>query len=146
MAKLRYKAIPAVFLILQKANTVLLLRRFQTGYEDGKYTFPAGHVDEGETPTEAIIREAKEEIGIEISSKDLQFVHVQYRKGTDGARTDFYFFAEKWKGEPHNAEPDKCDEVVWLDKEKLPENTLPYVKEITNFIRKNQKYSEFGWE
>ena len=144
--KIRYKAIPAVFLILQKGSKVLLLRRFNTGYEDGTYIFPAGHIDEGETPIEAIIREAKEEIGVDISSEDLQFIHIQYRKGTDGARTDFYFSAKKWKGDPYNAEPNKCDEVGWFESTQLPENTLPYVKEMIHFLNEKQQYSAFGWE
>ena len=53
-------------LMLRKGNKVLLLRRFNTGYEDGNYCFPGGHVEKGEPIYKAMIREAKEEIGIEI--------------------------------------------------------------------------------
>ena len=45
MAKERNKIIPASYAVLIKDNKVLLVRRFNTGYEDGKYSLPAGHVE-----------------------------------------------------------------------------------------------------
>ena len=54
----RYTFISAVHLILINKNKVLLLRRLNTGYEDGNYSLPAGHIDQAETATQAVIREA----------------------------------------------------------------------------------------
>jgi len=54
----RNQNVPASYLVLFKENKVLLLKRFNTGYEDDKYSMIAGHVDEGESFSEAIIREA----------------------------------------------------------------------------------------
>lgn len=143
--KVRYKAIPAVFLFLKKGNKILLQRRFNTGYEDGKYTFVSGHVEDGETPTQAIIREAKEEVGITIKSEDLEFLHLMYRKGTDSARTDICFTISKWEGNPQNMEPDKCDDVGWFELDKLPE-VIDFVTWFLQNFREKKVYSEFGWE
>jgi hypothetical protein len=41
MEKTRHTNIPASYLILMKDNNVLLLRRFNTGYEDGNYSMIA---------------------------------------------------------------------------------------------------------
>lgn len=60
----RHSNIPAAYLTLFRDNKVLLLRRCNTGYEDGNYSMVAGHVDQGETFTQAIIRESNEEAGI----------------------------------------------------------------------------------
>lgn len=38
MSKDRFKLIPAVYLLLRQDNEVLLLRRANTGYQDGKYS------------------------------------------------------------------------------------------------------------
>ena len=69
MAKERLKAVPASYLVPIKDGKILLLRRLNTGYEDGKYSLPAGHVETGENFTQCVVREMKEEIGISIRLK-----------------------------------------------------------------------------
>ena len=61
----RNKAVPASYLVLKKDGKILLTRRQGSGYYDGWYGLPAGHVEAGELPTECLIREAKEEIDVE---------------------------------------------------------------------------------
>ena len=53
----RFKIITAVHLILIENERVLLLRRYNTGYEDGNYSVPAGHVEEDEDVIKAMQRE-----------------------------------------------------------------------------------------
>ncbi len=98
--KIRNKPVPAVYILLEKEGKILLGRRMNTGYQDGNYQVPAGHVEEGELPTEAIIREAKEEVNVDLSLNDLELVHVEYRPKHDpsGDRIDLFFKAKKWGG------------------------------------------------
>ena len=65
----RYRLIPEVYLILERDSEVLLLRRFQTGYEDGKYGLVAGHLEAGESAVAGIVREAREEAGIGVGPR-----------------------------------------------------------------------------
>ena len=79
----------------------MLLRRFDTGYEDGKYSMVAGHVDRGETFTQCIIREAKEEAGIVLKPEDLEVAHVMHRNSDtaeNNERVDIFFVARQWQG------------------------------------------------
>jgi NADH pyrophosphatase NudC (nudix superfamily) len=62
MAKTRHQNIVAAYLVLKKKNKVLLLKRHNTGYEDGNYSVIAGHVEPGESFRQTIIREAQENI------------------------------------------------------------------------------------
>jgi 8-oxo-dGTP diphosphatase len=141
----RYRLLAAIHVFLIKDNKVLLLRRFQTGYEDGKYSVPAGHVEENEPVTASAAREALEEAGITIEPSDLRVKHVMHLR-TDDERIDFFFWVKKWQGEPSNTEPEKCDEVRWVDLNDLPENVIPYVRSALQQCQSNTFYSEYGWE
>ncbi len=148
MIKKRHQNIPASYLTLIKGNKILLLRRYNTGYEDGNYSMIAGHVDPGETFTQCIIREAEEEAGILLKPKDLEVVHVMHRNsGTseNNERVDVFFIAEKWDGEITNKEPHKCDDLSWFDLDNIPENIIPYIKQVIEGIRNKIYYSEYGW-
>ena len=148
MAKERHKVVPASYLVLIKDNKILLLRRFNTGYEDGKYSMVAGHVDKGETFIQCIIREAKEEAGIILKQEDLKAAHVICRNsGTEenNERVDIFFVAEKWDGKIENREPNKCDDLSWFDLDNLPNNVIPYIKQAIDCIKNKTFYSERGW-
>ena len=144
----RHRIIPASYVILQRENKILLQRRYNTGYEDGNYSFVSGHVEQGESYINAIIREAKEEAGVELKPEDLRFVHLMHRKGEDSynERADVFFAAERWDGEIKNAEPHKCDDLSWFDKNNLPETLVPYIREVLRYIDKGVMYSEYGWQ
>lgn len=131
----------AVHVFLLKKDQIFLARRFQTGYEDGNYSVPAGHLEPGETPTEAAVREAHEEADVVINPKDLQLVHVMHRIH-DRQSVDFFFVARKWQGVPCINEPDKCDEVKWVPLDKLPRNTIPYVRLAIEALLKKTAFSE----
>ena len=55
----------------------------------------ARHVDSDEDLKTAMIREAKEEAGIEITPNNINFASVMHRK-SDDERIDFFFIADSW--------------------------------------------------
>jgi mutator protein MutT len=71
---------PSVNVFVIKGNKVLLSRRAITGWMDGYLCPPGGHVEKGETPLIAIVREIKEELGVKVKEKDLEFVCVDLNK------------------------------------------------------------------
>jgi mutator protein MutT len=146
MAKERSKIIPTIYLVLIKNNKILLSRRFNTGFHDGEYSFPAGHLEGGETMIQAMIREAKEEIGVNLKAENLKLVHVMHRKEPNEERVNFFFVAENWKGKPKLMEPQKCDDLNWFEINNLPPNVIPYIKQAIECIKKKIFYSEIGWQ
>ncbi len=151
MAKERHREVPASYLILIKDGKILLSRRFNTGYQDGNYSLPAGHVDEGETFTQCVIRESKEEVGVLLKPEDLKVGHLMHRFsgaewGVEGFRIDVFFTAEKWEGNIEIKESNKCDDLSWFDLGNLPENIIPYIRQAIDCIKNKVFYSEFGWE
>jgi len=143
--KERFKLIPSVYVLPIKDEKILLLRRFNTGFEDGKYALVAGHVDGGETMTQAMNREAREEAGIDFAEKDLELVLTMHRWCGDHERIDLFFVAKKWNGEIKNLEPNKCDDLSWFPLKQLPENMSPYIRVAIDCYLKGEKYCEFGW-
>ena len=133
-----------VHMFFLRENKILLLRRFQTGYMDGHYSVPAGHLDGNEPLRLAAVREAQEEIGVRIDPADIRFAGVFHRFEGD-ERVDFFVHVQNWQGEPVNAEPGKCDEICWADIEALPENTVPYVRRAIENFRAGVPFEEFGW-
>ncbi len=149
----RHKITPAVFIILQKGKgknrKILLSRRHNTGDKDGFYSFPAGHAEPGERFVDCIIREAKEEIGINLKEKDLRFIHISHNYYSDKENDPYiniYFLATKWGGEIKNMEPNKCDELIWCPINSLPQNTIFYIKEIVKAILNKKVLSELASE
>jgi len=142
---MRSKFPVAVHLFFLRDNQILLIRRFNTGYEDGNYSVVAGHVDAGETVTQAAIREAMEEVGVVLEPADLQVVHVMNRKSRD-ERVDFFAVVRHWVGEVTNHEPQKCDDLSWVALDALPDNTIPYVRQAIENYQAGDYYSEFGWQ
>jgi 8-oxo-dGTP diphosphatase len=144
---MRAKFPVTVHLWFLRDDQILLARRFNTGYADGQYSVPAGHLDGGETVLDAAAREAEEEVGVQIRPEDMTFSTVMHRmeKDDENERVDFFVHVHQWQGEPFNAEPDKCDELRWVNVNALPPNTIPYVRKALKNHLNNISFDEFGW-
>jgi 8-oxo-dGTP diphosphatase len=126
----RHTLVPAVYVFLMREGRVLLTRRRNTGFEDGSYSTVAGHMDGGESVRAAAVREAREEVGVELAADGLEPIGVMHRNTPEPGheRVDFFLVARTWRGDPTNCEPAKCDDVAWFDVDNLPANTIPYVR------------------
>ena len=133
-----------VQLILEKEDKILLMKRKNTGYEDGKYGLPGGHVEKNEEIKIAMIRETKEEIGIDIKKDDLKLYKVVNIKINDETQYIYFIFNTcKWSGNIENCESDKCEEVKWINKDNIPENTIQFIKDL---LKNNEDiYLPYGW-
>lgn len=140
----RFKLIPAVYLVLMKDNKIMLSKRQNTGFEDGNYGLISGHLEGDESVTRSMVREAKEEADIEVSIDDIEVAHVLHRggRGRENERVDFFLTCDKWRGEIKNMEPQVCAGLEWFDLDDLPNNTIGYIREVLENIRKGITYSE----
>lgn len=141
---MRAKFPVTVHLFFFRANQILLIRRFNTGFADGQYSVPAGHLDGGETVIAAARREAQEEVAVQIEPEDILYSSVMHRMEGE-ERVDYFVHVTKWDGEPVNAEPNKCDDILWANVDHLPANTIPYIRRALHNHRAGIKFDEYGW-
>jgi 8-oxo-dGTP diphosphatase len=144
MAAERFRLKSAVHVFLLRGDEVLLLRRYNTGYEDGRYSVPAGHLDGGETVVAAAIREAREEVGVALDPAEVAVAGVMHRRAED-ERVDWFVAARLWRGEPENREPHRCDELRWAPLDAPPPETIPYVRRALENFRAGRWFDSFGW-
>lgn len=148
--KERYEIKCAVFLILTKIiagkQYILLQRRYNTGFADGKYDLAcSGHLEEGESIRIALIRETKEEIGITISEKNLKLINIMHADFKDTNYIMASFEGLDYDGQPKIMEPHKCDDLTWFEIDNLPNNIIESrLQIIKDYLNKNN-YTEVGF-
>lgn len=143
--KRKYR-VPACYVFLVRNQQFFMIKRANTGWMDGKYTVPSGHVEEDETFLEAAVRETKEEAGIVIKPESTRFVHVCERdeEKNDRVWDDMYFICADFEEEPYSAEPEKASEGAWFDYTDPPEELMiPAVHHVLMEIKKGNYYSAF---
>lgn len=143
--KERYESKVAVFLVLtRKVNgktEILLQRRCNTGYMDGRYDMAcSGHLEKGESLSMALVREAKEEINLDIKEEDLRLISVIHPYKED--YINVFFTTDKYKGIPTIMEPNKCDDLQWFDLNELPENITTRNRNVIKNIQKGIIYDD----
>ncbi|WP_344214406.1 NUDIX hydrolase [Kribbella sancticallisti] len=135
----RFQVIPAAYVALRRGDEVLLLLRANTGYMDGYWAVPAGHVEHGESVLDAARREVREEVGVEIAADDLVPLTAMHRTGGNGLaideRVDFFFTAARWTGEPRLMEPGKAAGLDWFSLDKLPDPVVPHEARVLAGLR-----------
>jgi 8-oxo-dGTP diphosphatase len=114
--------IVAACVLVNEAGELLIAKRPPGRPLAGLWEFPGGKVEQEEQPEEALIRELKEELGIEIASSDLEPLTF-----ASHAYPDFYLLmplyrCSRWRGRVTALEG---QELRWVRKEALAEYDMP---------------------
>jgi len=144
MAHLSYSAIFPL-IISPGGKEVLLHLRQNTGYMDGFWdTAGSGHVDAGESAQQAAARECREELGIEVATDQLEFVHVSHNVGPTDGKTYYhlYFLVHHYQNTPTIMEPEKMADLRWFPLDQLPDKMISIRKNALERWMDGEKYSE----
>jgi 8-oxo-dGTP diphosphatase len=106
--------------ILVDDGRVFISRRFSESHQGGKWEFPGGKIEPGETAFSALKRELKEELGIDVQSA-VPFMQIRH------AYPDRIVFLDVWRitgyqGTPHGHEG---QEACWVSRAELPQLEFP---------------------
>src|SRR5215471_459244 len=89
----------ASYCMIEANDTILVQRRFNTGYLDGQWALPSGHVVDGEDALAAASRELLEETSLIVRLDDWRFVCAMHRR-TNRTIIDLFFTTDKFFGKP----------------------------------------------
>lgn len=142
-----YRSLVAVYaVVINEQQEILLLRRANTGYRDGYYDMPAGHLEDGETLTEAAVRELREESGLHATADNVKFVQLLHRFCSDRVYIDVFFRVTQWTNTPSIQEPEKCDDMQWFPLATLPEMIVPHQRSFLTNLSSHNSYREIREE
>jgi mutator protein MutT len=117
-------------IILDGNGGVLLLHRHTP--KRTQWEIPGGKIDEGESVVQAVVREIREEVGVEITI-------VRQLGAKEFSEDDFtmhytWFLGEVTKGTPHIGEPDTFDDLRYFDRGALLKARTKLSSNAKNFL------------
>lgn len=150
MAKEYFRTLSAVFPIILRREggrtQILLHLRQNTGYMDGFWDVAgSGHVDGGETASQALCRECFEELGIRVRPQDTEFARLTYSVDSADETETYYhlfFFVRAYEGTPRIMEPDKSAALEWFDLDRLPDGMVPALRSDVGELMRGVVYGE----
>jgi len=137
----------SVNLCVIKNNQILLLRRISQRWMDGRLQIPGGHTEPGESPLQAVLREAHEELGVDLRPADVRHLATVAVKDGDNE----YFALQFQLNAPGDyafriMEPSKCSELVWADMDALPSDTIELFRDVVESgILRGESYVQVGY-
>lgn len=128
--------------MILKAGTILINKDkvgliYRTNHDD--YSFPKGHVEDGESFLECAIRETNEETKREVKVLMEKEIYIEHYKDSKGRDCECHYFLGEDAGKSDNDSLDTHD-LIWVDFDKV-ESVLSYVslKTLWNSIKDTVK-------
>lgn len=106
--------------IVRRNALYFLTKRADDAHQGGKWEFPGGKVEQGETVEAALCRELKEEIGIEVNSAE-SYMTIEHEYPEKIVTLEFAL-VEDFEGEPSGCEGQVSH---WFDSKALGELEFP---------------------
>lgn len=112
--------------IIDNDNRVLLSKRLKHKFLGEMWEFPGGKIENNETPKEALIREIKEELGVDLCLECINFIEMIEHDYQDFSVELYFYLCRKWQG---IILPKENQELTWVTKFKLANYLMPQANE-----------------
>ena len=115
--------------LIERDGKILICRRRSDQAHGGKWEFPGGKLESGETPAEAARRELREELGI-AATIGAEIRRYEYCYPGKAAILLVFFQVTEFEGEP---DPGQFAEIRWEDPRDMP--TFDFLDGDVDFVR-----------
>ena len=113
----------AVFAIIRNdKNEILFQKRQNTGFRDGQFQLPSGHVEWSESIKDSIIRELQEELWIGVLENDIEIAHIAHVISSERVYFNIYANILKYVWDIVNLESEKCSEIGFYTFQEIENN------------------------
>jgi 8-oxo-dGTP diphosphatase len=120
----------ALALLVRDGRVLLAHRTASRAHYPDCWDLVGGHVEAGETPEDAVVRECLEEIGVVVHAP------VRFPMVIDDAGLDVRaFVVTRWDGDPVNVAPDEHDELRWWHPDALTDLRLAHPSSLRSIVR-----------
>jgi 8-oxo-dGTP diphosphatase len=116
--------------VIERAGLILIGQRKPRGRHALKWEFPGGKVEPGEGSRDALVRELREELGIEARIGD-EIERYDFSYSADRVTRLIFFQVAEFTGEPANLD---FAQIAWVERERLPE--YDFLEGDVAFVRK----------
>ena len=109
------------------------------------WSFPGGWIEDDQTPSEAAIRELKEEAGIDVSIDSLKLIQVVNRKSSFLSSYQFIFKTSEILKDTSiiRLQPEEIDDYRFVTKKEILDNLEMYSWAVQNWAKNENKiYTE----
>lgn len=111
--------------VIKQGNDIFIAKRHSSQHQGGKWEFPGGKVETNETVTQALARELKEEIGIDVNSSQ-PFLEIKHDYSDKSVHLDIHL-VEDFIGEAKHCEG---QESKWVAVSELKNYEFPEANKV----------------
>ena len=127
MGSVRHRVV--VGILIRPGQVLMCHRRADRDWYPDVWDFPGGHLEPGETAEEALVREAREELGVHLVGP---LTEQAAWSSDDGEEDITFLLVERWHGQPANLAPEEHDAIRWVSVEealalRLPDPAYPHL-------------------
>jgi 8-oxo-dGTP diphosphatase len=122
--------VDVVAAVIERAGLILIGQRKPRGRHALKWEFPGGKVEPGEGSRDALVRELREELGIEARIGE-EIERYDFSYSADRVTRLIFFQVAEFTGEPANLD---FAQIAWVERERLPE--YDFLEGDVAFVRK----------
>ena len=122
--------VEVVAAVIERNGLILIGQRKPRGRHGLKWEFPGGKVEPGEAPRAALVRELREELGIEAQIGE-EIEQYDFRYVTGAVTRLMFFRVTEFTGEPENLD---FAQIAWSEREHLPQ--YDFLEGDLDFVRR----------